>query len=285
MGTPKPIYLLDAKVRALQLTDLFPVRDPVAGNGPAHKYTLQDVVNLIGAVVAAANDGLSQVAGVSKLGQSIAAAGDPSKLLEAREIVLNGNTIAFVDRATGNIMEILPDGSLAFNNSNGSLLQAQWTLGADSTSFNINTDDGKEIIFDFAGGVASMVFNSSADGNLERFDFSQPVISTGSGDSYDEIDAIGTPALTMNKNHGTIIYDTSGGNGIVNINPSLFPKQKFTIKKRLDDLNTITLNNIHAAGKIFGSAGNASTSSFIFSDPGESVTIQASADGINLMVI
>lgn len=93
MGTPKPINLLDAPVRALQLTDLFPVRDPIALNGPAHKYTIQDVVNLIS--VALVNSGLWNNAGEDQLGQTAGDVTNPAKLLKDSEIPLNNFLLLF----------------------------------------------------------------------------------------------------------------------------------------------------------------------------------------------
>jgi hypothetical protein len=93
MGTPKPINLLDAPTRALQLTDLFPVRDPVALNGPAHKYTINDIVSLIS--VALVNSGLWNNAGEDQLGQNAGDATNPAKLLKDSEIPFNDFLLLF----------------------------------------------------------------------------------------------------------------------------------------------------------------------------------------------
>lgn len=128
-----------------------------------------------GGSVTGANDGLSLAGTVAQLGQIVGAGGDPAKFLEPREIPFAGNTLTYVDRATGDTIEFSipqPAIGLATNASDWSSDSPAFQLSNTSTTFDFTgsffgpfSEDIGTISFQNSGNLAQIIFLSS--GNLQ----------------------------------------------------------------------------------------------------------------------
>jgi len=227
-------------------------------------------------VLNAANDGLSTDAATSKiaqLGQTVGRAADPAKLLEAREIPLNNN-------------------SLTLRN----------TFGADS----ILLDEGEMIITGnhaTTGGGHLEVTDISGGGNFDvlatNIDLTIMLsslftrLTTALPDIWDfrggiqlrdglaaKIRSTVSSVIAVLNNDYLILVDTTAGSVVMNITPaSLMNGQIINIKKVSSDANNITLNMV--SGTILGVPPAAST--FVFGSPGESISFMT--DTVNSYII
>lgn len=276
MGVPKPIYLLDSPgVRPLALTDLFPVRDPVAGNGPAFKYTMQDIVNLVGAVVAAAKNGLIETGGFTELGQAVGTLGDPAILLQDREIPLGGFRL-FLGKNDG-ISDVIgfdaADG-IAVSNAAGAILQA--FNGSDT--FNIEMPGGGIITLNFESGFGLLTY----DDNFSQLSWNR--IFRTSGLRLGAASIVGPVSVSPSNAQTFFKCDTTAGNIIINLDPSILNangvnNNLLIFKKISADVNTITLTPTSGTIQELG----APAASFAFSAQGESISVMN--DGTNFFIV
>lgn len=228
-----------------------------------------------------ADDGLSVTANKARFGQPVGAAGDPAALLEDRETPDAGHRWFFgKNNGVDNVIGFSTSLGIFIANNTGQGYSAFWQIGANSTTLQIFTGDGKEITIAFEGGTENLIYNSSP-ANLRRLEYSGPFVSQGLGAGHRAIVSAVTPADNLLPKDFMLFVDTTGvgTNLVFNVNPALIPEQFFHIKKTSADVNTITITP--TTGTIQGFGAPAAT--FAFNLQGQSVNIYS--DGTNLFII
>jgi hypothetical protein len=232
-----------------------------------------------GGTVTAANDGLSLdgTGAIVQLGQQVATALDPAKLLQNREVPLNGKTLAFRhtignDDVTIGAGSITIEGkgsidgvpSILMNNLEGLFPAA--TIMLEQTFLTIDLDATLYWVLDISLGRLRAV------GDPLEVESIEPAIKTISAN------------YIFGLHDCTLVVDTSGGNVGITVSPSLLKAtgghgRLCYIKKKGTDANSVTITP--SSGSIYADAGAAA--SYVFSFPGESITFQS--DGTNLYVL
>jgi hypothetical protein len=229
--------------------------------------------------VTGANNGVRDASNIVQLGQPIGTVGDPAKLLHDTEIPDVGSFRLYLGRNNGvdNAILFSPDLGISIGNNTGNGFSAEWTVGVNNCDLNIHTDDGQEILFDFDAATDSLIYNATSDGARRRLLLTTAFIPTGFGSAVAHISA--TLVLALTKNNSLLLCDTSTGNLVVNMDPTLFPGQEFDIKKTSADLNSVTLTPL--SGTIQGFGAPAAT--YSFNTQGESIRVKT--DGVNFYII
>lgn len=114
-----------------------------------------------GGSLTGANDGLSVSGSTVQLGQTIDAVGDPAQLLEPREIPFNGQSLSFIERASGNNITFDPTDINFITNA------TDWSGGGGALSFtNLGNNLFGLNVFNepaFGGDVGNLFFEAGSN--------------------------------------------------------------------------------------------------------------------------
>lgn len=234
----------------------------------------------------AANDGLSTDAATGKtaqFGQTLGRAGDPAKLLEDREIPMNGHRI-FLDNVAGDAIGFDATQGISLSNRTGQSYQAFWQIGLNAGSWKVFTDDAIDVIQNFGGGgsASQIVWNGNAVDPGKFVPDSPFIFGSGIGQFTTPIAAAGGGTIVnLAPGQSFILADTTLGNLQINIAvvANLLKRQRFVVKKVSSDVNTVTLNMV--AGTIQAIGAPAAT--YAFNVQGQAV--EFICDDLNAYII
>jgi hypothetical protein len=233
-----------------------------------------------------ANDGLSTDAATGKiaqLGQTLGRAGDPAKILEDREIPMNGHRI-FLDNVLGETIGFDASLGISIFNTSGQSYQALWQITGNTGGWRVFTDDAIDVIMEFDGGgsTSQIVWNGNFVDPGKFVPDSPFIFGSGTGQTTTPIVALGGGSIVnLSQTESFITADTTAGNLQINIDvvANTLRKQRFVVKKISSDINTVTLNMI--AGTI--QAIGAPAASYAFNVQGQAV--EFICDDLNAYII
>ena len=234
----------------------------------------------------AANDGLSTDAATGKtaqLGQTLGRAGDPAKILEDREIPMNGHRI-FLDNTAGDTIGFDATLGVSLANRTGQAYQALWAIGGNSGGWSVFTDDAIDVILRFAGGgfTSLIVWNGNSVDPGKFVPDSPFIFGSGIGQFTTPLAAAGGGSIVnLAQGESFITADTTLGNLQINIDvvANQLKRQRFIVKKISSDVNNVILNMVAGTIQELGAAA----ASFTFNSQGQSV--EFICDDLNAYII
>jgi hypothetical protein len=230
--------------------------------------------------ITAANNGLTDIAGVVQLGQVAGLLTNDAKLLHDTEIPDNGHYLSLgKNDALSDIILFKPSIGIGITNAVGLWLSMQSGVGGGgSGNLTISSDDLLEVLMSFNASSGNLIFNSSGTGNREDFTFDRPVIASGGGSPATNINNASSPYAVLDTD-AIVLIDSSAGAVTVNMNRALLKNHLIRFKKTSADVNNITL--VPSAGTIQELGPSAAT--FVFQNQGESYTVYC--DGTNFFIV
>ena len=230
-------------------------------------HTTFHLVHLTGAY-----DGTSESLTKVQLGQAVGTVGDPAVLVSDVEIPDAGHAVFFgKNDGVSDVVGISANDGISIDNAAGNGI----LIFSFGLNWNMFTQDANTLIMLWGSPNSQFVFDAPSE--VLTWTGAGLILSGGFGAGIRKPASVAV--INVVKRDFTIIVDTTGGNCVVNVDPTVIPNQVINIKKSSADVNTITITPV--SGTIQGFGAPAAT--YVFNVQGESVTIHN--DGTNFFII